>query len=277
MNKELNEKTIKLREIIEKYGSLAVAFSGGVDSTFLLAFANEVIPGNVIAVNIDARLAPEKEKRNVEKFCESRGIDLVTIDTDALDIEGFAENPPERCYICKKALFSKVIREAAARGITTVAEGSNVDDDGDYRPGMKAVKELGVTSPLKEVGLYKSEIRELSKEMGLSTWNKPSAACLASRIPYGEIITHEKIKMIDTAEEYLAIYGYHQCRVRMHGNIARIELMPEDIPGFVNEDVRTNVYEKFREIGFDYVTLDIKGYRTGSLNETLIKPEEAKP
>ena len=272
----ITEKKENLRKIIEGYGSLAVAFSGGVDSTFLLAFANEVIPGNVAAVTADAHLAPEREMRETEEFCRRNGIARIVIDIDALEIEGFRENPPDRCYICKKAIFKRIAEAASEKGFSVVAEGSNADDTGDYRPGMKAIKELGIKSPLLEAGLKKTEIRQLAKEMGLAVWDKPSSACLASRIPYGEIISKERIKMIDGAEEYLSRYGYRICRVRMHGNVARIELDPEDIAGFMEKDIRNDVFNRFKEIGFDYVTLDLRGYRTGSLNETLAKEPAEK-
>ncbi len=189
-----------------------------------------------------------------------------------LAIDGVAENPKDRCYLCKKALFQGFLDTAEREGLAAVAEGSNVDDEGDYRPGMKAIAELGVKSPLREAGLKKQEIRDLSKEFDLPTWNKPSFACLASRIPYGEVITNDKLRMVEEAEEYLLNKGFKQFRVRVHGSgapLARIELLPEDIDRAMEPSVREEINDKLHGMGFAYVALDLKGYRTGSLNEVL--------
>jgi uncharacterized protein len=184
-------------------------------------------------------------------------------------IKGFAENPENRCYLCKKVLFEGFLKIAAEHGITYLIEGSNVDDDGDYRPGMQAIKELGVLSPLREAGFTKAEIRKLSREMGLSTWNKPSFACLASRFPYGEAITLEKLKAVETSEQMLFDLGFKQARVRSHGNLARIEVAADEMEMLMSPTIRETIYAKIKNAGFVYAALDLLGYRTGSMNETI--------
>ena len=274
MEQQLAEKYDQLKKILRDCGSMAVAFSGGVDSTFLLAAARDALGDRTAAVNVRSAFTPERETAEAADFCESRGIPLMTVESDILNVPGVAENPPDRCYLCKKAIFTEVIRTAREEGFACVAEGSNTDDVGDYRPGMRAIDELGVRSPLLEAGLSKNEIRELSFCMGLPTAAKPSMACLASRIPYGERITEEKLSLADRAEQILARHGFSQYRVRVHGTVARIEVPPEDIPRFAEEELRRKVYEEFRAVGFSYAALDLLGYRTGSLNETLPEPEE---
>ena len=250
-------------------GSVAVAFSGGVDSTFLARAAHDVLGDRMIAVTLLAIPGSEREVQDAVALCKKEDIPQITIRQDALSIPGFAENPPDRCYICKRSLFSRVIDFAEKQNIRFVAEGTNVDDGADYRPGMRALLELGVRSPLREAGLTKADIRELSRQLGLPTWNKPSAACLASRFAYGETITEEKIRMAARAEEYLHGLGFGQLRVRMHGTIARIELMPDELDRLMNRTLREKIFEKFKEIGFSYVTADLAGYRMGSMNEVL--------
>ena len=250
-------------------GSVAVAFSGGVDSTFLARAAHDVLGDRMIAVTLLAIPGSEREVQDAVALCKKEDIPQITIRQDALSIPGFAENPPDRCYICKRSLFSRVIDFAEKQNIRFVAEGTNVDDGADYRPGMRALSELCVRSPLREAGLTKADIRELSRQLGLPTWNKPSAACLASRFAYGETITEEKIRMAARAEEYLHGLGFGQLRVRMHGTIARIELMPDELDRLMNRTLREKIFEKFKEIGFSYVTADLAGYRMGSMNEVL--------
>ena len=266
---EQKEKLGRLKEIISGLGSLAIGFSGGVDSSFLLAVAHEVLGDHVIAVTgVDASV-PEREVNEAKAFCEDRGIRHILCAVDPLKEEGYRNNSPDRCYFCKHGIFTEVKKIADEYGIEYMAEGSNMDDIGDYRPGLKAAAELSVKSPLREAKLYKSDIRLISKAMGLPTWSKPAYACLASRFVYGEEITEEKLHMIDRAEQFLIEHGFFEERVRMHGNIARIEVPPADIPRLASDEVREAVYEEFKKLGFLFVTLDMKGYRTGSMNATL--------
>lgn len=271
----LEEKYKVLQEELRAMKSVAVAFSSGVDSTFLLAVAVDTLgKDHVMAVTASSCSFPERERKEAQEFCEKRGIRQVIVVSEELDIEGFRHNPKNRCYLCKHELFEKIWQIAKENGMNAVAEGSNMDDNGDYRPGLIAVKELGVSSPLRQAELYKEEIRELSKEMGLPTWDKQSFACLSSRFVYGETISEEKLGMVDQAEQLLLDMGFHQIRVRIHGNIARIEVLPEEIARLVEEENRTRIAKQLKEYGFDYVTLDLLGYRTGSMNETLTKEEK---
>ena len=262
-------KLKELKNIISAKERMAVAFSAGVDSTFLLTVAHAVLKDNVLAVTAVLSSVPEKDISTARMFCHQNGITQLEVPFDELSIPGFSENPPERCYICKKALFSRMKEIASENGILCMAEGSNADDAEDYRPGLKALKELEIFSPLTEAGLSKSEIRFLSKEMELPTWDKRSAACLSSRIPYGETITKEKLHMIDRAEQLIKDLGFDVVRVRMHGEIARIETAPEEFEKMLREGIRERITQTLKELGFSYVTMDLTGYRTGSLNEVL--------
>lgn len=274
MDIKLQEKYGKLKEYLASLGSVAVAFSGGVDSTFLLYAAREALKDEVIAVTAASCSFPERERKEAEEYCEKLGVRHFVVRSEELQIEGFAQNPVNRCYLCKRELFGKIRDLAAKQGVKEIAEGSNLDDNGDYRPGLKAVEELGVKSPLRHIGFSKREIRELSKELKLPTWDKQSFACLASRFPYGETINEEKLQMVDRAEQLLLDMGFTQLRVRIHGDMARIELMPEEFGRFMEESTRRTVYESFREYGFTYTALDIVGYRTGSMNEALSDEEK---
>ena len=267
-----NDKEAKLERLraqLREIRSAAVAFSSGVDSTFLLRVAHEELGENVVAVTAHSHSFPKRELDEAAAFCAREGVRHEIIDSEELDIPGFAENPPDRCYHCKKAIFGKLVAFAQANGLAAVLEGSNMDDDGDYRPGRRAIMELGVASPLHDAGLTKAEIRVLSKRMGLPTADKPSFACLASRFPYGERITAAGLERVERAEQWLmdAGLGLAQLRVRSHGDMARIEVPPADIPRLAAR--AEEIAAALKSFGFAYVALDLQGYRTGSMNEVL--------
>lgn len=266
----LHEKLEKLKEYLKSLGSVAVAYSSGVDSTFLLKVAKDTLGDKAIAVTAKASAFPARETKEALAFCESEGIKQVIVEFDEMSVEGFKENPGNRCYICKKAIFSKIKAAAAQNGIAYVAEGSNMDDLGDYRPGLQAIAELGVKSPLRYAELTKAEIRELSKELNLPTWNKQSYACLASRFVYGETITKEKLAMVEKAEEKLRELGFGQLRVRIHGNLARIEIEQAEFQKILEKNIASEIDEYFRSVGFMYVSLDLGGYKMGSMNRELV-------
>ena len=261
------EKLVELHRYIRKLRSLVIAFSGGVDSTFLLKAAHDVLGDNVIAVTARSVSFPQRELNEAMDFCRSEGIRHIVVDSEELDIDGFSHNPVNRCYLCKHELFEKILAIAEQNNIRYVAEGSNMDDEGDYRPGLQAVAELHIKSPLRDVGLNKQEIREYSRQLGLRTWDKQPFACLSSRFPYGEEITEQKLRMVDKAEQLLLDLGFHQLRVRIHGEIARIEVLPDEFEKILS--CRERISRAFKEYGFQYVTMDLQGYRTGSMNETL--------
>lgn len=265
----LHEKQDHLIRILRDLGSVAVAFSAGVDSTYLLKIAHDSLGERAIAVTAVTGTFPEKELREVETFCGERDVPLRKVKADVFSIDGFCVNDANRCYVCKKGLFRRIMEAAAEHGVRSVIEGSNADDVGDYRPGMRAIAELGVRSPLMEAGLTKRDVRALSKEHGLKTWDKPSFACLATRISYGESITPEKLRMIEKAEQRLADLGFRQYRVRMHNGAARIELLPEDIERLLSAALRGEISGYLHQLGFRYVSLDLDGYRTGSMNAAL--------
>lgn len=270
----IEEKFQLLKENIKNKGSAVVAFSGGVDSTFLVKVVSEVLGDNMLAITATSSTYPERELKEAIQYAKDLGIQHQIISSEELEIEGFANNPKNRCYYCKKELFTKIKAIANENNLAFVFDGSNLDDEGDFRPGMKAARELEVVSPLKEANLTKEDIRVLSKELGLPTWNKPAFACLSSRFPYGIQITAPKLKMVEEAEQFLLDMGIRQVRVRHHGEIARIEVEPEERVRFFDVEMMNLVGERFKEIGFTYVTLDMLGYRTGSMNEVLDEEEK---
>ena len=268
---ELERKYDHLKDWIASQEKAAVAFSGGVDSVFLLYAAKEALKDQLLALTMSLHAVPGSELEEAGRFCQEYNIRHRVERLDEFAIEGFAKNPPNRCYLCKKALFQRMKKAAEEEGFSVLMEGSNVDDAGDYRPGLLALQELQILSPLKECGFTKEEIRRMSKKLSLPTWDKPSMACLASRFVYGEEITKEKMKMVEEAEEYLRGLGFIQRRVRMHGTLARIELLPTDIQRLMDKGRYTQVQKRLEELGFAYVTLDLAGFQSGSMNKGLKK------
>ena len=266
---DINEKFEKLKNYLSSLESVVVAFSSGVDSTFLLKTAHDVLGDKVIAVTAESCSFPKRELNEAKLFCQKEGIKHIVVESEELEIDGFCKNPVNRCYLCKKELFEKITEIAKENNIKNIVEGSNIDDNGDYRPGLQAVAELGVKSPLRHSELYKEDIRALSKDLDLPTWEKQSFACLSSRFVYGETITKEKLGMVDKAEQLLLDLGFHQLRVRIHGTLARIEVLPDELQKVLEN--RNQIVKAFKEYGFTYVTMDLQGYRMGSMNETLKK------
>ena len=266
---EQQKKYENLKEYLRSLGSVAVAFSSGVDSTFLLKTAHDVLGDQCLAITAMSCSFPKRELEEAKAFCEKEGIRHITVESEELEIEGFCQNPTNRCYICKKELFEKIQKIADDNGMKAIVEGSNLDDNGDYRPGLQAVAELGIKSPLRHCDLSKADIRALSHYLHLPTWEKQSFACLSSRFVYGETITEEKLGMVDKAEQLLLNMGFHQVRVRIHGMMARIEIEPSEFGKLMEDENREKIAKSLKEYGFTYVTLDLMGYRTGSMNETL--------
>jgi uncharacterized protein len=270
---DVEEKLSKLKAIVSELESVVVAFSGGVDSTLVTKVCYDVLRDNSMAVTARSETYPDFEFKEAQKLAREIGIKHLVIDTSELAIEGFANNPPERCYFCKTELFGKLKEIAKEQGFLNVADGANLDDTQEFRPGLQASRELNVRSPLKEAGMTKKDIREVSKMLKLPNWDKPAYACLSSRFPYGQSITEEKLSMVSEAEKYLRGLGLVQFRVRHHETIARIEVLPDDINILTNSPAREELTAKFKEIGFTYVTLDLAGYRSGSMNEVLTETE----
>jgi uncharacterized protein len=265
-----DQKYQNLLDIISSVGSAAVAFSGGVDSSFLCHAASAALGDNAIAVTIVSPMLPQSEITAAKEIAVQIGIRHILVEETEID-EEVAANPKERCYFCKKIEFGGILDAAKQQGINAVLDGSNIDDLGDYRPGLKALEELRIVSPLRKAGLNKAEIRILSKRFDLPTWDKPAFACLASRIPYGERIDREKLERIDKAENHLRLAGFRQFRVRYHGDIARIEVAPEERQRFFNEQFLDDLSARFKSFGFLYVAFELEGYRMGSLNRILAK------
>lgn len=268
---EIQHKYDALRKELYRYGSVIVAFSGGVDSSFLLKVAQDVLEDKVLAVTAESSTFPQREVEICKAFTKKYGIRHQLITSEELAVDGFSDNPVNRCYLCKRELFGKIKEISTLQNIPVVLEGSNYDDLGDFRPGRQAVMEFGIQSPLLSACLTKKEIRSLAKEMDLDCWDKPAFACLSSRFPYGEKITLERLSMIDRSEELLIGMGFAQARVRFHQEVARIEIPEQQFAKIMKPEVRETIYRAFKGIGFQYTTLDLQGYRAGSMNEGLTK------
>ena len=266
----LNNKKKRLALILKGLDSLMVAFSGGADSAFLLAVAHDVLKDNVVAVTAVSQIHPAREKKKAMKFVKNYGIKHIILQSDEMSLPAFVANRKDRCYVCKKNLFEKLIKIASDIGIKYIAHGANTDDLEDFRPGLTAAQEMGVLAPMIDAGLTKDDIRLLSKEMNLETWNKPALACLATRIPYGTSITVKALEMVDQAEGVLINLGFNACRVRKYENTARIEVNPEEIENISDKKIRETIVEKLKKIGFSHVTVDLEGYVRGNMNKAAI-------
>lgn len=269
----LAEKEKRLFKALEKYSSLMVAFSGGVDSTYLLYAARQVMGGQVIAITAVSDIHPARETAAAKEFCRQMGIYQVFVNPEPMNLTEFIKNSQDRCYVCKKQLFAVFFNEAEKNGIQYVAHGANLDDDKDFRPGLKAAREMGVAAPMAEAKFNKQDIRDLSRKAGLSTWDKPASGCLATRIPYGTEIRYEELKRVEKGEQILVDAGFSECRVRFYGSLAKIEVSQADINRLVRPEHRTHIVNRFREIGFLYVAVDLEAYQSGRLNRSIQEGE----
>ena len=266
METAIKQKMEHLISIMKEYGSLLVAFSGGVDSTFLLSVARDVLKDKLVAVTSQSPVHPLKEHQAAADFAQNLGVDHLIIRSREMSQPDFLENTKDRCYICKKYLFEDLLKIASERGVEWVAHGANIDDLEDFRPGFAAADEMGIKAPLVDAGLTKGDIRALSKEMNLATWNKPPMACLATRIPYGTPITEKALNMVEQAETIILNLGFAACRVRLHGSVARIEVESGEIEKMLDPGKRSAIAEKLKTIGFSHISVDLEGYRQGSMN-----------
>lgn len=264
----MENKLSKLKQCLMQFEGAVLAFSGGVDSTYLLKIAQETLNNQILAVIGKSETFPKQEFKMAVELAKTFKVPYLVIETDEMSNPAFVNNSPNRCYYCKKELFTRLNKIAAENGFAYVLDGSNADDENDFRPGMRAAKELSIRSPLKEVGLTKSEIRTLSKQANLPTWDKPSMACLSSRFPYGDIITKDKLTQVNQAEDYLRTKGLKQVRVRIHGYVARIEVERDDIPLILKATFMEDINNKLKSYGFKYVALDLGGFKSGNMNAT---------
>jgi len=271
---DTNNKLDNLKNLIKTYENVAIAFSAGVDSSFLLKVAHEVLGNRCIAITAQSPTFPDKELKAAKAFCEDLGVEQVVIHTKEMEKENFVINNADRCFHCKDELFSKALEITTKKNIPYLLDGFNKDDEGDFRPGRAAAKNLGVKSPLNESDMNKADIRDLSKDLGLATWDKPAFACLSSRFPYGSKITHESLEQVGNAEEFLRDNGLREVRVRHHGNTARIEAGQKEMEAFYIPEFREMVNKKFKSLGYLYITLDLNGYKSGSMNAALSQEQK---